>query len=463
MRGRLERAARDPVLAPYRLAFSSALARRAPSDRRARRDAPSGYRRAPDTCLYPSIAVYVGSGASHSWIWFADLLERCGLFDVDFVDETRVSGSGLERFDFLLLGGGDTYAMADSLGGRGAEAIDDFVERGGLYYGSCAGAYLVLTGVDAEPFAPFALLHGNMLNVMADPPAPRCLEHKYLARYGEEWVFHPVYGELFLEAAMEARDFPCFAAAEALAAPLLGGPVMSADDARDVLAVFSVLSRHAAYLWPREQARALLDGRAAVCATERGEGSVMVSGPHLEHPLFPCANALVAEMFSRHCMRPVDSGHGPASGITAHPDDGRAGAIPAKDTPGDSGAALLEVKRQVSNSRIVAFGLEKIPVTWTIGLKVWEPEKVRMFLEVAWFRLPYVQAAATRVPAEPAARLAEGYSSVTEMVKSLKIKVESGEDSLADAESLLVTLKELTASFLWLYFRLRLEDGAVQD
>ena len=114
MRGRLERAASDPVYMRYRKAFLSA------------RSTGGG----PSQVTYPRVAVYTGTGASHSWIWFADLLERAGLFDVVFVGESGILGRALESADVLLVGGGDTYAIAESLGAAGAGAILSFVLEG---------------------------------------------------------------------------------------------------------------------------------------------------------------------------------------------------------------------------------------------------------------------------------------------------------------------------------------------
>lgn len=395
---------------------------------------------------YPRVAVYTGSGASHSWIWFADLLERQGIYDVRFINESYMIEEGLDEFDLLLVGGGDTYAMAAALGRDGAGAIERHVRGGGLYFGSCAGAYLVLGGVDREPFTPFSLVEGDMMNVMDDPPPPRCLEHKYLAGYGDGWVFHPVYGELEISAARWVSGFPCFMKSSILHAPLFGGPVMGVEDPEEVVAEYSGLTDRAAYPWPRNDAADFVIGRAAVALARNGEGQAVVSGPHLEHPLFPEANALAAEIFLRHC-----------AGI-AHRKPETAGGNTEMVQPGTEASLLLEIKRQVSNSRIVGFGLEKMPVTWKIGLKVWEPEKIRMFLDYAWERLPCLERCAGRIgPVEPLEELASGYSRVTGMVKSLKMKIEAGEDSLEEASSLLLTLKELTAGFLSLYFRLRME------
>jgi hypothetical protein len=463
MKGRLERAARDPVLDRYREAFEAARrGGRVFIDPATGKPASDSGRGRMSPLVYPKVSIYAGEGASHSWIWFADLLERCRVFDVDFIQAGDLSDASLlAGADILLVGGGDTYEIARSIGPAGARAIESRVSDGALYYGSCAGAYLVLSGVDREPFAPFSLIEADMLNVMGDPPPPRCLAHKYLAEYGEELVFHPVYGEVLVAPGAAGTGLPCFAGPREARAPLLGGPVMEAR-APEVAAVFSGLTDRAAYLWPREDVESLLIGKPAVCASSVGRGSVVVSGPHLEHPMFPRANALVAELLLRHCGRIDRRSDAIPDARERRPGVGRELPPGAGGAPGERSPTLLEIKRQLSNSRIVAFGLEKMPVTWKIGLKVWEPEKVRMFLEVAWSRLPYVEAAAERAPLAGLERLAEGYAGVTEMVKSLKISVESGEDSQAEATSLLITLKELTASFLWLYFRLRMEEKAGQ-
>ena len=419
--------------------------------------------------LKPRVAVYTGEGASHSWIWFCDLLERLCLFDIGFITDSDILGGALRDFDVLLIGGGDTYAMAGSMGASGAREIEDFVRSGGQYHGSCAGAYLVLSEVDLEPFAPFSLIEGDMLNVMREPPAPLCLEHKYLAPYGSGWVFHPVYGEVELAAGPAARGLDVFEANGPIAAPLFGGPVLSVADESCVVADYTGATDRAAFLWPRDEAERLIKGKQAFVVRRLGDGTASASGPHLEHPLFPESNALLASVLVKHwnrCSRIA----GVAPALNRGPSSLSASLAPTKPDiltlrGSDPKTCIQEIKCQVSNARIVGFGLEKTPVTWKIGVKVWEPEKIRMFLDVAWDRLPFLesQAGSGLLQAAGLEELASGYAGVTGLAKTLRIEVESGRDSQAKAQSLLTRLKELTANFLALYFELRLQEQAGRD
>lgn len=71
-----------------------------------------------------------------------------------FADEIRAGA--LETSDVLVVPGGGyggMRAQIDSLGGEGATAVADFVGAGGLYIGSCAGAYDA-----ASPAPAFQLL-----------------------------------------------------------------------------------------------------------------------------------------------------------------------------------------------------------------------------------------------------------------------------------------------------------------
>ena len=92
----------------------------------------------------PVIGIYVGHGASHSWTWFADIFEKFGCYNVKFIDEADVEKGLLTDCNVFFISGGDTFAIAEGLGKPGAEEIERFVINGGIYIGSCAGAYLPL-------------------------------------------------------------------------------------------------------------------------------------------------------------------------------------------------------------------------------------------------------------------------------------------------------------------------------
>ena len=412
MTSRLAKAARDPALGPVRDAFTEAYA--------------------TGSFLYPKVAVYRGTGASHSWIWFADLLERFALYDTEFIDEGALD-RGLDDYDVLFFGGGDTYATARALGVDGAAQIERAVNSGAFYWGSCAGAYMVLSEVDIDPFTPFNGVPGDMENVMPDPPEPRCMAHKYLAEYGVAQVFNPVYGEVRLETDEGAE----------LGAPLYGGPIMCAGEGSRVVARYSGKAGRAAFPWEPSEAMDFIRGSAAVLSSPLGEGVMYAAGPHLEHPMFPIANAMIGNEVLAHCKAraPREAVHYVC--LTGDP---------VKEK------LCRDIKREVSNARIAAFGLEKMPVTWTSGVKVWEPAKVSMFLETAWRRLPLLTSLSGGAPEPELEAIARGYAGVTVMVKSVVRLAMRGEDSRAEALTLLDTLKELTARFLSLYFRLLLDD-----
>ena len=50
----------------------------------------------------PSIAVYTGEGASHSWTWFADIFERRHISMVAFLDEADIVSGALDGVDVLV-------------------------------------------------------------------------------------------------------------------------------------------------------------------------------------------------------------------------------------------------------------------------------------------------------------------------------------------------------------------------
>jgi hypothetical protein len=88
--------------------------------------ASATYRSADRVLRYPRIGVYVGSGTSHSWLWFVELFDRMGFYDVVFLNEDEIRQDGLKDLDILAMSGGDTFAVAEGLGIGGSQKLKSF-------------------------------------------------------------------------------------------------------------------------------------------------------------------------------------------------------------------------------------------------------------------------------------------------------------------------------------------------
>ncbi|MCU1605139.1 MAG: hypothetical protein JWP46_1604 [Modestobacter sp.] len=88
----------------------------------------------------PRVALYATAGSPYN---FAAILAAAG-HEISFVFAGDVIDGALDAFDAFVMPGGGYRAMQgqlDPLGAAGCGAIRDYVERGGMYIGSCAGSY----------------------------------------------------------------------------------------------------------------------------------------------------------------------------------------------------------------------------------------------------------------------------------------------------------------------------------
>lgn len=86
------------------------------------------------------IALYATGGAPYN---YAAILAAAG-HEISFVFAEDIIDGALDAFDAFVMPGGGYLAMQgqlDPLGAVGCAAIRDYVERGGMYVGSCAGSY----------------------------------------------------------------------------------------------------------------------------------------------------------------------------------------------------------------------------------------------------------------------------------------------------------------------------------
>ena len=384
---------------------------------------------------YPRIGVFCGDGTSHSWLWFADLFERMGFHNLSFLDHVDVQEGHLRYIDVLAISGGDTFAIATALGRKGADEVKRFIENGGLYIGSCAGAYLAMNS-SKPPLNLFNYAAVKITNLSKYLPHCRNMPTKFSTVYGCCFVFHPVRESIGLRANGTAP----FAGAGSLMAPLYGGPGMKAHGNTEVLVHYEAFTDHTVFLVNQALAHDTLIGKAAAVRGHLGDGRLYLFGPHLEHPHYPQANRLVADAILWDAGRLSDDD--PAYGMAA------------ECLSGDVKRDLIkDLKRELSNSRIVASGLEFLPIRWLIGAKYYEPEKIRVFLDSMWRRLIFFEDrdklwSAPTVPAELLAMATD----ITRMLRLIKNKLDQEQDTLAVAGRLFNRLHKFTALFLNLYF-----------
>ena len=86
------------------------------------------------------VGLYGGGGAPFNQ---ASILAACG-FQIRFLSDSEIRAGLLDEVDVIIVPGGGFRAMLgqiEPLGEAGCRAIARFVERGGMYVGSCAGSY----------------------------------------------------------------------------------------------------------------------------------------------------------------------------------------------------------------------------------------------------------------------------------------------------------------------------------
>lgn len=372
---------------------------------------------------HPKIGIYVGVGASHSWIWFVDTFERLGLYDLIFVNEDNMD-SILGSLDVLAIGGGDTYTIAGGLGPKKLNSISNFIRDGGLYIGTCAGAYLPLCS-SKEMLCWFNVVEAKINNLSKFLPEPKQMREKYCVSYGCDLIYHPVRGPLKVK--MNGRS---------IIAPLYGGPPMMAYNDVEELAHYEGFTDRTLFLVDEELAKKTLFGRAAVIKKDFGQGCLYLFGPHFEHPEYPEANDVMLDTIIKNVI--VKESKSPRRD-RAPTSINRVNRVWLKD-----------LKREISNSRIVANGIMMSPITWKIGQKIWEPEKFSYFIEGIWKRLPYLDNKDFFGEESPPELICLS-KETTLLLRDLKKGLKEGKDTTKIAEEAFYNLRMLTSGFFEIY------------
>jgi len=392
-----------------------------------------------DQAAGPQVGIYVGSGASHSWTWFADIFDRAGLYSVLFLTEKEIEAGALEGCDVFFVSGGDTFAIAEGLGRSGAEEIEKFVRRGGTYMGTCAGAYLPLNS-SLPPLDRFNFISTRIQNLTKNLPVPKQKSEKFCTAYGCRYVFHPVREEVNMELTGLGEDED-----NTVTAPLYGGPVLLPSDDIEVLAKYVEFTDRTEFLIDDEIALKTVLGNIAAARKKFGRGFYYLFGPHFEHPDFPEANRILLNIIlqsSRNENKNI------CTKSSSEPAFGQ--AITKRN--------YHKLLSAISNARIVALAMERSTYTWLIGRKVYDPEKIRVFLEAIWNRARRIQSTGDYkyIPAIELVELRELLQEITRTMKHLKAGTDdTSGPSCATAEHLFMLLRDAAANYLSIYFRLQ--------
>ena len=387
----------------------------------------------------PPIGIYTGSGASHSWLWFVEILDRMGFYNVHFVGEKDILSNALEAMNVLLMSGGDTFAIAEGLGKEGSDKLKSFIEGGGLYIGTCAGAYLPLKS-SMNFLNQFNFINVKISNISRRlSETERSLFQKYTcSSYGCDFVFHVVREDVALKM---MNGYQANGKRE-MVAPLFGGPSLLPSEDIEPIATYKGFTKKTKFLVEEGLAERTLIGNIAVAKKSMGKGHLYIFGPHFEHPDYPWCNLFLIELIRKN-------------------QNGRPPQV-QKDFSGNpiKGEALRELlkdlKRELSNSRIMASGMDDFSVSWLIGNKYYEPEKISVFINTVWNKLKDLESTpGLEVEKESLLRCIEISKEITKDVKIIKSEIKERGDATPLASKLFLNLKILSSHFFKLYFKVK--------
>lgn len=382
------------------------------------------------------IGIYAGSGSSHSWLWFVDLFEKAGLWGLVFLDENRLKQEGLEKIDVLVISGGDTFAVAESLGEKGSSIIQSFVERGGLYIGSCAGAYLPMRS-SKYPLNLFNFVDVKITNLSKTLPPGIKATSKFCTSYGCDYVYHFVREAVWIRCT-DSMSVPKFLA------PMYGGPVMVVSDPITALACYDAFADNTVFLVNKEIASKTMINHAAIVRMPFGKGCFYLLGPHLEHPNFRDANKWIIDAIL------WETGYACSCSNTENPEQDR---DCIKLSVIEAEYFVRGLKRELSNSRIAVYGLEFSPVSWLIGKKIYEPDKIRVFLESMWRRIAFLEKLDELNMQNGVVELIiHTAEEITVLLRRIKTDNDLSLNTLGLASSVFHLLHQLSISFFEMYF-----------
>jgi len=331
--------------------------------------------------------VYAGRGSSHSWTWLADLFESNGVLTVRFLDSQEfISSLVSESASVAIVSGGDGFAIADALKGQGFRNLREFILKGGMFVGICAGAYLPLPS-SVEPLSDFNISTTKIENIRCEARRGSSYSPREAVPYGNCSIVHPIRGPI--EIADGSR--------KSIVAPLYGGPVFKEPKKDAVMMRYNSFTPETEFQLDRAMVEAMMLNKPAVIRVIHGDGSLVLFGPHLEHPRYPQANNLFLRLLGY---------------------DGS--AQPSRDAmPVPERSRRTELYRSISDFKVAVLGLENR--SFTVGHKAWDGSRLLEIVSAIEKRGWTLSSARSKLVASDLGR-------VRDLLVGMKVGVESDAD-----------------------------------
>ncbi len=108
--------------------------------------------------------LYCGEGSRGGCnVYWGKLLEESPDVELTYLDGEDLRSGKLEGLDILVMPGGDGFAQYASMQEEGAEAIRQFIRKGGKYFGTCAGLATVLNEEKRVALLPYKRIASHYL------------------------------------------------------------------------------------------------------------------------------------------------------------------------------------------------------------------------------------------------------------------------------------------------------------
>ena len=208
-----------------------------------------------------------------------------------------------------------------------------------------------------------------------------------------------------------------------------------------ILATYAAFTDKTLFLVDESLAAEIVLGKAAVIRHEMGRGHLQLYGPHFEHPHFSVANELlIRALYWDMPYKRLSDQNAPSEAM--------------KISGREAKQFIRDIKRQISNGRIVATGLEILPISWQIGNKIYEAGKIRVFLDAIWQRIRILETLEKVLVSErEKSILMKNLLDVVTILRAVKREPKQTEKTSPSGLEMFAKLSDACALFLNFYFR----------